>query len=64
MLSYFFQDIQESCEPSMFSIEQLLFALANDQRISNDTVTQILPMLNKVFDAEKTNRQLVKVRTT
>lgn len=56
-----FQDIQESCEPTMFSLEQLLFAIANDQRSKDATVTKILPMLQEVYESEKLNRQAVKV---
>ena len=46
----------------MFSLEQLLFAIANDQRSKDETVTKILPMLLEVFEAEKTDRQALKVR--
>lgn len=45
----------------MFSLEQLLFALANDQRTATDTIQQILPLLSGVYDTEKSNRQLLKV---
>jgi hypothetical protein len=58
---FIFQDIQESCEPTMFSIEQLLFAIANDQRTKDETVVKILPMLAEVYEAEKVNRQALKV---
>jgi protein Jumonji len=47
----------------MFSIEQLLFAIANDQRSKDETIKKILPMLKEVFDAEKLNRQALKVRS-
>lgn len=45
----------------MFSIEQLLFAIANDQRTKDETVIKILPMLSEVYEAEKVNRQALKV---
>lgn len=45
----------------MFSLEQLLFAIANDQRSKDETVTKILPMLLEVFEAEKADRQALKV---
>lgn len=45
----------------MFSLEQLLFAIANDQRSKDESVTKILPMLNEVYEAEKINRQALKV---
>jgi protein Jumonji len=56
------QDIQESCEPTMFSLEQLLFAIANDQRSKDETIKKILPMLKEASEAEKINRQALKVK--
>uniref|UniRef100_T1GI84 JmjC domain-containing protein n=1 Tax=Megaselia scalaris TaxID=36166 RepID=T1GI84_MEGSC len=35
-----FKDIHDSCEPAMFSLEQLLFALAGDQRIPTEIISQ------------------------
>lgn len=55
------QDIQDSCEPMMFSLEQLLFAIANDQRSKEETIKKILPMLKEVYDVEKKNRTALKV---
>jgi protein Jumonji len=46
----------------MFSLEQLLFAIANDQRSKDETIKKILPMLKEASDAEKINRQALKVR--
>lgn len=46
----------------MFSLEQLLFAIANDQRTNDDTLTKMLPMMDQVFDNEKSDRQALKVR--
>lgn len=45
----------------MFSLEQLLFAIANDQRTKDETIAKMLPMLKEVYEAEKTNRQAIKV---
>lgn len=45
----------------MFSIEQLLFAIANDQRSKDKTVRKILPMLEGVYGIEKLNRDRLKV---
>lgn len=53
--------MHESCEPAMFSLEQLLFAVATDQRSSNDLLTQILPLLTDVYEKEKTIRKDLKV---
>ena len=46
----------------MFSLEQLLFAIANDQRSKDETIRKILPMLKEVFESERKNRQALKVR--
>jgi protein Jumonji len=46
----------------MFSIEQLLFAVASDQRSNNETLAQILPMLTEAYEKEKQARQALKVR--
>lgn len=45
----------------MFSLEQLLFAIANDQRSNNESVTKVLPMLIEVYEVEKSDRQALKV---
>uniref|UniRef100_A0A182QF43 ARID domain-containing protein n=1 Tax=Anopheles farauti TaxID=69004 RepID=A0A182QF43_9DIPT len=55
-----FRDIQESCEPTMFSVEQLLFAIANDQRSNHDTLVQAYPMIIDIFEKEKQHRQTLK----
>jgi len=56
------QDIQASCEPTTFSLEQLLFAIASDQRSNNETLSQILPMITEVYEKEVKYRQDLKVR--
>jgi len=55
------QDIHESCEPAMFSLEQLLFALGYDQRVNSDTLQQMLPMLNEVCEKESAAREQLRV---
>uniref|UniRef100_A0A182PP47 ARID domain-containing protein n=1 Tax=Anopheles epiroticus TaxID=199890 RepID=A0A182PP47_9DIPT len=55
-----FRDIQESCEPTMFSVEQLLFAIANDQRSNHDTLVQAYPMIVDIYEKEKLHRQTLK----
>ncbi|XP_058066123.1 platelet binding protein GspB [Anopheles bellator] len=55
-----FRDIQESCEPTMFSVEQLLFAIANDQRSNHDTLMQAYPMIVDIYEKEKQTRQTLK----
>lgn len=46
----------------MFSIEQLLFAIANDQRTKDETIVKVLPMLCEAYEIEKLNRQALKVK--
>lgn len=48
----------------MFSIEQLLFAIANDQRTKDETIIKVLPMLVEAYESEKLNRQALKVSLT
>jgi len=36
-----FQDIQDSCEPSIFSFERLLFNIINDTRSHLDILKQV-----------------------
>ncbi|XP_034658571.1 LOW QUALITY PROTEIN: serine/arginine repetitive matrix protein 2 [Drosophila subobscura] len=55
-----FRDIHESCEPAMFSLEQLLFALGYDQRVNSDTLHQMLPMLNEVCEKESAAREQLR----
>uniref|UniRef100_A0A1B0CKP7 Protein Jumonji n=2 Tax=Lutzomyia longipalpis TaxID=7200 RepID=A0A1B0CKP7_LUTLO len=55
-----FKDIQESCEPTMFSLEQLVFAIASDQRSNVETLVQILPLLTEVSKKEANLRQELK----
>ncbi|XP_073842970.1 jumonji, AT rich interactive domain 2 [Musca autumnalis] len=55
-----FRDIHDSCEPAMFSLEQLLFALGYDQRVSPDTMQQMLPMLQEVYEKETAAREQLK----
>jgi hypothetical protein len=45
----------------MFSLAQLLFAIANDQRSKDETIKKILPMLKEVQESEKKSRQELKV---
>lgn len=56
------QDIHDSCEPAMFSLEQLLFAVASDTRTNGQTLAMVLPMMREVFEREKAERDLIKVR--
>lgn len=53
--------MHDSCEPAMFSLEQLLFAIASDQRSNQELLSQILPMLIEVYEKEKSDRKALKV---
>ncbi|EDW79586.2 uncharacterized protein Dwil_GK20560 [Drosophila willistoni] len=55
-----FRDIHESCEPAMFSLEQLLFALGYDQRVNSEALQQMLPMLNEVCEKESAAREQLR----
>ncbi|KAJ8687429.1 hypothetical protein QAD02_023223 [Eretmocerus hayati] len=52
-----FQDLRDSCEPSIFSFEKLLFSIINDSRSHIDVLKQILPTVIKICDMEMRNRK-------
>ncbi|XP_065214131.1 titin [Planococcus citri] len=57
-----FSDMQESCEPSVFSLEQLLISVSTDVRVNLSILDQILPLLIELRDTEVASRkQLVKL---
>lgn len=45
----------------MFSLEQLLFAVASDVRTNCETLFSILPMITEVYEREVTERNEIKV---
>ncbi|KAG7189604.1 hypothetical protein KM043_017288 [Ampulex compressa] len=47
-----FKDIQDSCEPSIFSFERLLFNIINDSRSHIEVLKQILPSVMKIRERE------------
>ncbi|XP_014487051.1 PREDICTED: uncharacterized protein LOC106750918 isoform X2 [Dinoponera quadriceps] len=48
-----FKDIQDSCEPSIFSFERLLFNIINDPRYTQlDILKQILPSVLRIHNRE------------
>lgn len=64
-INYFsLQDIHDSCEPAMFSLEQLLFSVAADSRTNNEILERIMPMIVEVYDRELTDRKKIKVCRT
>ncbi|XP_046410531.1 protein Jumonji [Neodiprion fabricii] len=54
-----FKDIQESCEPSIFSFERLLFSIINDTRSHVDVLKQILPTVMNIRERELEYRRLL-----
>ncbi|XP_033221882.1 protein Jumonji [Belonocnema kinseyi] len=55
-----FQDIHDSCEPSIFSFERLLFSLINDTRSHVEILKQILPTVKRVCEREIDYRRQLK----
>ncbi|KAK2576223.1 hypothetical protein KPH14_005592 [Odynerus spinipes] len=55
-----FKDIQDSCEPSIFSFERLLFNIINDSRSNIDILKQILPSVIKIREREVDHRKQLK----
>lgn len=55
-----FKDIQESCEPSIFSFERLLFSIINDTRSHVDVLKQILPTVMNIRERELEYRGLLE----
>lgn len=45
----------------MFSLDQLIFAMAADQRCSIETLAQVEPMIKAMLDKEKMLRSSIKV---
>ncbi|CAH4038392.1 protein Jumonji [Pieris brassicae] len=52
-----FETLKSSCEPTMFSFEQLLFAFVKDARTPPSVLTAIEPILREVLDKEIENRR-------
>lgn len=46
----------------MFSLEQLLFAIASDSRAHSEILETVLPMITEMFERESSERDQVKVR--
>ncbi|XP_076762143.1 jumonji, AT rich interactive domain 2 [Xylocopa sonorina] len=52
-----FRDIQDSCEPSIFSFERLLFNIINDSRSHIEVLKQILSSVIKIREKEISYRK-------
>ncbi|XP_014218776.1 protein Jumonji isoform X2 [Copidosoma floridanum] len=55
-----FQDIHNSCEPTIFSFERLLFSVINDLKSHIDVLKQILPTVIKICNKEIENRKKLR----
>lgn len=56
-----FQDIRDSCEPSIFSLERLLLSVASDSRSNSDVLQQILPTIQELRVHEYNSRKKLDV---
>lgn len=54
--------MHNSCEPALFSLEQLLFSVATDVRTKTETLSIVLPMITEVYEREIDERTKIKVR--
>lgn len=55
-----FDDLKNSCEPSMFSFERLLISITTDTRSNIEVLKQILPSVQEICDNEKMLRDKLK----
>lgn len=47
-----FKELRENCEPTVFSLQQLLWNIAHDSRSSADVLKRVMPMLQHIIDEE------------
>uniref|UniRef100_A0A2A4JL76 Protein Jumonji n=1 Tax=Heliothis virescens TaxID=7102 RepID=A0A2A4JL76_HELVI len=57
-----FQEARESCEPTMFSMEQLLYQIGKDSRTDQPVLAMVQPIYDKMLLDEVTNRQMLQER--
>ncbi|KAB0795904.1 hypothetical protein PPYR_09965 [Photinus pyralis] len=50
-----FNELQNNCEPSMFSLEKLIISIANDARSSVEVLKLIIPIIEAFCDKEKSS---------
>ncbi|CAH0716320.1 unnamed protein product, partial [Brenthis ino] len=55
-----FQELRESCEPSMFSLEQILISAARDPRASLTILQLVHAKLAQIIEEELDNRAIVE----
>ncbi|XP_063910266.1 protein Jumonji [Zophobas morio] len=55
-----FDELRNSCEPSMFSFDRLLLSIVNDARSNVEVLRQIIPAVQELCDKEKAARDKIK----
>ncbi|CAB3362180.1 Hypothetical predicted protein [Cloeon dipterum] len=55
-----FKELKDSNEPTMFSLERLLFSVAEDNRCHADVLKLALPLLKAIVEREETLRDTLK----
>lgn len=55
-----FDDLKNSCEPSMFSLDRLFLSIGTDNRSSVEVLRAVLPFIEELCFKEKSNRLKVK----
>jgi protein Jumonji len=59
-ITFALQELKESKEPTMFSLERLLFSLAEDKKCNADVLALALPLIKSTVEREEDNRQILK----
>jgi protein Jumonji len=55
-----FDELRNSCEPSMFSFDRLLLCILNDSRSNVEVLRQIIPAVEELCDKEKSARERIR----
>ncbi|XP_059478000.1 protein Jumonji isoform X2 [Neocloeon triangulifer] len=56
-----FRELKDSSEPTMFSLERLLFSMAEDNRCSTDVLKMALPLIKATVEREEQHRDTLKL---
>ncbi|KAG6445618.1 hypothetical protein O3G_MSEX004010 [Manduca sexta] len=59
---HIFQELRQSCEPTMFSLEQLLMSVAKDSRVSLTILQKVHSHLSPIVNEELANRRTLAER--
>lgn len=55
-----FNEMRNSCEPSMFSFDRLLLSIVNDPKSNVEVLKQIIPAVQELCDKERIIREKIK----